>query len=162
MQSMPFLLSFASFCNSLVWASYGVIKKDKFIYVRRHSLINPNHDFFSFVIMLAKCRVEICHVKLKCMCPHGLLQIPNGLGTLLTLGQLFLWCTYYKKGVRKSAIDSATTQHAIDMLTANKLTQQPSMGTHEVSADHFDVSQNSKKLLNENNTALMALCRDQP
>lgn len=60
------------------------------------------------------------------------------------------------------AIDSATTQHAIDMLNANKLTQQPSMGTREVSADHFDVSQNSKKLLNENNTALMALCRDQP
>ena len=96
------------------------------------------------------------------MCPHGLLQIPNGLGTLLTLGQLFLWCTYYKKSVRKSAIDSATAQHAIDMLTANKVTQQQSMGTHDVSADPYDVSQNPKKLLNDNNTGLMALCRDQP
>jgi hypothetical protein len=33
-ESMPFLLSFACFCNGFIWTAYGGIKNDKFLYVR--------------------------------------------------------------------------------------------------------------------------------
>jgi solute carrier family 50 protein (sugar transporter) len=116
--SMPFLLSFACFCNGLIWTSYGIIKENLFIY------------------------------------------IPNGLGTLLTIAQLVLWCFYYKKGVRKSSErDTANLSghHAVDV---EKLTKQPSAGARlDLSADS-DLNRESKKGFNENDTALMALCRD--
>ncbi|KAG0567408.1 hypothetical protein M758_7G145400 [Ceratodon purpureus] len=32
-ESMPFLLSFACFCNGLIWTAYGTIKKDMYIYI---------------------------------------------------------------------------------------------------------------------------------
>ncbi|KAH8974806.1 hypothetical protein BDL97_01G120600 [Sphagnum fallax] len=32
-ESMPFLLSFACFCNGFIWTAYGGIKNDKFLYI---------------------------------------------------------------------------------------------------------------------------------
>ncbi|KAG0602806.1 hypothetical protein M758_10G042500 [Ceratodon purpureus] len=121
--SMPFLLSFACFCNGFIWTAFGTIKKDIFIY------------------------------------------IPNGLGTILSVMQLVLYCVYYKKGVRKSQSSTTTalnlSQHAVDV---DKLAKQPSgrVQMDQLSADsNLNQCDLSKKPdLNQNDTALVALSRD--
>ena len=92
-------------------------------------------------------------------------QIPNGLGTMLAVMQLVLWCVYYKKGVRKSESNSSTAlpfHH--DAGDADKLRKQASgRGVqlhHQLSADSNLNHETKKPDCNENDSALMALCRD--
>jgi hypothetical protein len=74
--------------------------------------------------------------------------------------QLVLWCLYYKKSVQKlRERDTAahSGHHAVDV---EKLTKQPSTGAQLDLSSDSDLNRESKKGVNENDTALVALCRD--
>lgn len=87
---MPFSLSLVSFLNSICWTLYALIRFDIYITVSRRHPVSPG-------LSIPASEQPLTALLLLGHSPFGLFssQIPNGLGTLLSLAQLVLYATYY-------------------------------------------------------------------
>lgn len=118
-QYMPFLLSFASFGNGCLWTAYGAFAKDVFIIVSLQPYLfivylafmfkaNSHSNVADIKLAPKLCQSQVLNEK----GPHSLiatlvLQLPNGLGTVLGGVQLLLYGYYKTYGVQSNTLDEA-------------------------------------------------------